>query len=179
VRSSLSEALVTPEADSLKLVISKSEKELEGPHVGAEYRAYRAKNPIQSRRSMPTTTERNRPLVDGPLDETLILVNESGRAGVVRNLRGDLVFDRGIASLCFPHESSIDAFAMSEIKRKLREKGARSVDVSSSPCSAANLDNYDIIASTGALCHARAGYRHSYLECGRQRRAIDSRQHQR
>ena len=151
LRSSLSEALVTPETDSLKLVISKSEKELERLHVGADYRDYRAKHPIQSRRSMPTTTERNRPLVDGPLDETLILVNESGRAGVVRNLRGDLVFDRGIASLCFPHENSIDAFAMSEIKRKLREKGARSVDVSSSPCSAANLDNYDIIAVNRGL----------------------------
>jgi hypothetical protein len=151
LRSSLSEALVTPETDSLKLVIFKSEKELERLNVGADYRDHRTKHPIQSRRSMPTTTQRNRPLVDGPLDATLILVNESGRAGVVRNLRGDLVFDRGIASLCFPHENSIDAFAISEIKRKLREKGARSVDVSSSPCSAANLDTYDIIAVNRGL----------------------------
>ena len=151
LRSSLSQALVTPETDSLKLVISKSEKELEGLHVGAEYHDYRAKHPIPSRRSMPATTERNRTLVDGPLDETLILVNESGRAGVVRNLRGDLVFDRGRASLCFPHENSLDAFAMSEIKRKLREKGARSVNVSSSLCAAANLDNYDIIAVNRGL----------------------------
>jgi hypothetical protein len=151
LRSSLSEALVTPETDSLKLVISKSEKELEGLHVEAEYHDYRAKHPIPSRRSIPATTERNRPLVDGPLDETLILVNESGRAGVVRNLRGDLVFDRGRASLCFPHENSFDAFAMSEIKRKLREKGARIVDVSSSLCLAANLDNYDIIAVNRGL----------------------------
>ena len=151
LRTSLSEALVAPETDSLKLVISRSEKELEGLHVGAEYRDYRAKHPIPSRRSMPATTERNRPLVDGPLDETLILVNESGRAGVVRNLRGDLVFDRDRALLCFPHENSFDAFATSEIKRKLREKGARSVDVSSSPCSAANLDNYDVIAVNRGL----------------------------
>ncbi len=151
LRSGLSEALVTPEADSLKVVISKSEKEIERLQVGADYHDYRAKHPIQSRRSMPTTTERNRPLVDGPLDETLILVNESGRAGVVRNLKGDLVFDKGIASLCFPHENSIDAFAMSEIKRKLREKGARSVEVASSPCSAASLDNYDIIAVNRGL----------------------------
>jgi hypothetical protein len=78
-------------------------------------------------------------------------VNESGRAGVVRNLRGDLVFDGGSASLCFPHENSFDAFAMSEIKRKLREKGARSVNVSSSLCSAANLDNYDVIAVNRGL----------------------------
>ena len=40
---------------------------------------------------------------------------------------------------------------MSEIKRKLREKGARSVDVSSSLCSAANLDNYDVIAVNRGL----------------------------
>jgi hypothetical protein len=151
LRSSLSEALVTPEMDSLKLVISTSEKELEGLHVGAEYRDYRAKHPIPSRRSMPATTQRNRPLIEGPLDETLILANESGRAGVVRNLRGDLVFDGGGASLCFPHENSIDAFGMAEIKRQLREMGAHSVNVSSSLCSAANLDNYDIIVVNRGL----------------------------
>ena len=41
LRSSLSDALATPETDSLKLVTSKSEKELERLHVGAEYRDYR------------------------------------------------------------------------------------------------------------------------------------------
>jgi hypothetical protein len=70
---------------------------------------------------------------------------------VVRNLRGDLVFDGGGASLCFPHENSIDAFGMAEIKRQLREMGAHSVNVSSSLCSAANLDNYDIIVVNRGL----------------------------
>ena len=44
--------------------------------------------------------------------ETLIFANESGRAGVVRNMRGDLIFDGGKASLCFLHDNILDAFAM-------------------------------------------------------------------
>ena len=134
-----------------KLTISNSEKELERLHLATEYRDYRAKHPIQSRKAMIATTERNRLLVDGPLDETLIFVNESGRTGVVRNMRGDLVFDRGKASLCFLHENSLDAFAMSELKRKVLESGARSVDVSAPPCVASIVDNYDIIAVNRGL----------------------------
>jgi tetratricopeptide (TPR) repeat protein len=151
LRGAVSEALVTPEPEALKLVIFKSEREFDRLSVLAEYHDYRAKHPRQSRRSLPATTDRNRPLVEGPLDETLILVNESGRAGVVRNLRGDLVFDGGKASLCLPYDNTSDAFTMSEIKLKVRERGARTVEVSSAPCNADNLDDYDTIAVNRGL----------------------------
>jgi hypothetical protein len=145
LRNGLSELLVTPEAESLKNAISKSEKELERLHLQADYRDFRAKHPIRSRKSLPETTDHNRLLVEGPLDETLMLVNETGRAGIVRNIRGDLVFDSGKASLCFLHENSLDAFAMSELKRRIIEKGARTVEVTTSACGAANLTSYDIL----------------------------------
>jgi hypothetical protein len=151
LKGSLSEALITPEAEALKLTISQAEKELERQHLDSDYRDYRAKHPIQSRKSTPATTDRNRLLVDGPLDETLIFVNESGRAAVVRNIRGDLIFDRGNASLCFLHENTLDAFAMSELKRKVIEKGARSVDVSASRCGADSIENYDIVVLNRGL----------------------------
>ncbi|MDA9421576.1 hypothetical protein XH97_05520 [Bradyrhizobium sp. CCBAU 53380] len=151
LRNGLSESLVTPEAESVKAAISRSEKELERLHLDAEYRDFRAKHPIRSRKSLPETTERNRVLVDGPLDETLLLVNETGRAGVVRNIRGDLVFDAGKASLCFLHENSLDAFAMSELKRRITDKGARIVEVSPSTCVASSLANYDILVVNRGL----------------------------
>src|SRR5271169_731602 len=72
LKGSLSEALVTPETKVLKLTISQSERELGRLHLESEYHDYRAKHPIQSRKSIPATTDRNRLLVDGPLDETLI-----------------------------------------------------------------------------------------------------------
>jgi hypothetical protein len=150
VRGTVSEVLVTPEAEALRDVISKSEGEFDRLQLHAEYLDYRAKHPRQNRKSLPTTTERNRFLVDGPLDETLVLVNESGRAGVIRNMRGDLVFDGGRAFLCFPHENNFDAFVMSEIKQKVREKGARTIDVSSLPC-AASIDGYDTIGVNRGL----------------------------
>jgi hypothetical protein len=151
LRGRLSEALVTPEAESLKLAISTSERELEGLHLESEYRDFRAKHPIRSRNSVPATTEHNRLLVEGPLDETLLFVNETGRAGVVRNIRGDLVFDSGKASLCFLHENSLDPFGMSELKRRVLERGARSVDVSTAACTAANLTSYDILVVNRGL----------------------------
>jgi hypothetical protein len=151
VRASVSEALVTPESQALKRVIATSESEFDRLLITGEFHDYRAKHPKQDLKSLATTTDRNRSLVEGALDETLILVNESGRAGVVRNLRGDLVFDRGRASLCFPHENNFDVFALSEIKLKVREKGARTVDVSSAPCVTANMENYDVIAVNRGL----------------------------
>lgn len=132
LRAGLSEVLIAPEAESLKLAISKSEQELQRLGLETEYRDYRAKHPIQSRTALPATTERNRPVVEGALDETLILANESGRAGAVRNLRGDFVFDRGKASLCFAHENSLDTFAMSELKRKVRHIARHRTKFSSS-----------------------------------------------
>ena len=72
LRGSFSEALIAPEAENVRLAISKSLEELRRYNLEVEYRDYRAKHPIQARRSLPETTERNRTLVEGPLDETLI-----------------------------------------------------------------------------------------------------------
>lgn len=146
LKASLSEALAVPETTSLKLAISSAEAELNRLHLAADYQEYRSKHPVQSKRSLPTTTDRNRLIVDGPLDETLILVNESGRAGVVRNIRGELVFDRGQASLCFLHENGLDAFGISELKRKIIEKGARAVMLTGQRCPSDSIDSFDAIA---------------------------------
>ena len=105
LKGSVSEALVSPETDPLREVIAKCEREFDRLLVVADYNDFRAKHPQPSRRLQPQTTDGNRYLVEGPLDETVILVNESGRAGVIRNLRGDFVFENGKASLCFPHET--------------------------------------------------------------------------
>ncbi|WP_204350463.1 hypothetical protein, partial [Klebsiella pneumoniae] len=66
-----SEVLVRPETNALKQAISESERELAQLHLEQAYHDYRAKHPIQSRNSLPAATDRNRLLVDGPLDETL------------------------------------------------------------------------------------------------------------
>ncbi|CCD95609.1 conserved hypothetical protein [Bradyrhizobium sp. ORS 375] len=151
LRGRLSDALANPETDALKQAISDSETEIRRLHLEPDYNEYRAKHPIQSRKSIQATTDRNRLLVDGPLDETLVLVNESGQAGVVRNMRGDLVFDRGRASLCFLHENNLDAFGMSQLKGKVVEKGARTVDVAASPCAADGLERYDLVTVNRGL----------------------------
>lgn len=151
LKARLSEVLVRPETNALKQAISESERELAQLHLEQAYHDYRAKHPIQSRNSLPAATDRNRLLVDGPLDETLILVNESGQASVVRNIRGDLVFDRGSATLCFLHDANLDAFGMSELKAKISEKGVRTFEISASPCAADRLERYDLVAVNRGL----------------------------
>ncbi|KIZ39894.1 hypothetical protein OO17_19180 [Rhodopseudomonas palustris] len=151
LKASLSEALAAPDTSSLKLAISAAETQLDRLHLTSEYQEYRTKHPIQSKKSLPATTDRNRLIVDGPLDETLILVNESGRSGVVRNIRGELVFDRGQASLCFLHDNGLDAFGISELKRKIIEKGARTVTLSGVRCSTDAIDSFDTIALNRGL----------------------------
>ena len=151
VRKNVLDALATSDAAALRAAILGAENELERLHVGLEYRDYRARHPIRSRKNLPVTTDRNRYLLDGPLDETMVLVNESGRAGVVRNLRGELIFDGGKATLCFAHDNSLDAFALSELKRKIVERGATTVNVLAATCAAQDLDKYDLVAVSRGL----------------------------
>jgi tetratricopeptide (TPR) repeat protein len=156
LKGSVSEALISPESQSLREIISKSESEFHRLSVDADYKDFQAKHPRPGRRLREHTTERNRYLLDGPLDETTILVNETGQAGVIRNLRGDLIFEDGKASLCFPHENIFDDFALSEIKSQVREKGARTVDISRAPCAAGDLEQYDTVAVNRGLLSAIA-----------------------
>jgi hypothetical protein len=151
LRKSMLDALATSDTSSLQTEIPKSEGEFERLHVASDYRDYRAKHPIKSRKNLPATTDRNRYLLDGPLDETLILVNESGRSGVVRNLRGELVFDGGRAALCFAHDNNLDGFALSELKRKIIDRGATTVNVLATACAKEDLDKYDLVAVSRGL----------------------------
>ena len=151
VRTSILDALAIPDAEALRAAIPQAEKDLERTHVETAYHDYRGKHPIQSRRSLPAATDRNRYLIEGPLDETLVLVNESGQAGVVRNLRGDLVFESDKATMCFAHDNNLDAFAISELKRKLADRGARTLNVLAGVCQPADFDKYDLIAVNRGL----------------------------
>jgi hypothetical protein len=151
VRASILDALAVPDAEALKAAIPQAEKDLERVHVETAYHDYRGKHPIQSRRSLPAATDRNRYLVEGLLDETLVLVNESGQAGVVRNLRGDLVFESNKATMCFAHDDNLDSFAISELKRKLADRGVRTLNVLAGVCQPTDFDKYDLIAVNRGL----------------------------
>jgi len=151
VRANILDVLAVPDAEALKTAIPQAEKDIERLHAETAYHDYRGKHPIQSRKNLPASTDRNRYLVEGPLDETLVLVNESGRAGVVRNLRGDLVFDGGKAAMCFAHDNNLDAFAISELKGKIAERGARTINLLAGVCQPADLDRYDLVGVNRGL----------------------------
>jgi hypothetical protein len=143
VKGSLAERLISPKADALKEGIGMAQSEFQRLELKPDYEEFIAKHP-QPRSQLPTT-DKNRYLLEGPLDEFITLVNDTGRAGVVRNLRGDLVFQDGKAAVCFPHENNFDRFTLYQIRLQLREKGAKDVDFSDAPCGHANLERYDAV----------------------------------
>ena len=92
-----------------------------------------------------STTDKNRYLIEGPSDENLIFVNDTGRAPVVRGLKGDLIFDEGRANVCFANVVNNDLFTRLQIKLQVRASGARDIAISQEPCDLSRIDRYDII----------------------------------
>jgi hypothetical protein len=92
-----------------------------------------------------STSDKNRYLIEGPSDEILIFVNDTGRAPVVRGLKGDLIFDDGRAKVCFANVVNTDLFTRLQIKLQVRGSGARDVVILQDPCDLKRLDGYDII----------------------------------
>jgi hypothetical protein len=90
-------------------------------------------------------TSKNRYLLEGREGEVLLLVNDSGRAHVVRNLRGELVFDDNQATICFPHPADIDRFSLLQIKLEIISKGAKEVSFARTRCSMDFVGESDIV----------------------------------
>jgi hypothetical protein len=91
-----------------------------------------------------STTSKNRYLVQGPEDEVVLLVNDTGRAHVVRDLRGQLVFDDNKATVCFPHPLDLDRFSLLQVRLEIA-KGAQEVSFAVTPCSVDFLGESDIV----------------------------------
>ena len=93
------------------------------------------------------TTEKNRFLVEGDLDDVEILYNASSKAPhVAQNLRGDFVFSQNEARICLFGQNP-DGLALTAKQVVSAKANARQIAVTVEPCNAEQLLSYDIVAT--------------------------------
>ena len=104
--------------------------------------------------------EKSKFVVEGPLDEIVLLYNISSSApNVWRNVRGDIVFQNDAASLCFAQEKS-EITLVRYIEHKLIDEGAKKLTSQAIACDLTHAAaTIDVIAfQRGELLKRREDY---------------------
>ncbi|WP_289015460.1 peptidoglycan-binding domain-containing protein [uncultured Methylobacterium sp.] len=90
-------------------------------------------------------TAKSRFLIEGGRGDLIVLYNDSGKApSVVRNLRGELVFEDGRGAACLYHAPLSDVFLNRQIRDRSAALGAK-LDLPLSACGANDLAKQDLI----------------------------------
>ncbi|MDP4022019.1 hypothetical protein Q8W71_05245 [Methylobacterium sp. NEAU 140] len=90
-------------------------------------------------------TPKSRFLIEGERGDLIVLYNDGGKApSVVRNLRGELVFDDGRAAACVYHAPLGDVFLNRQIRDRTAALGAR-LDLPLASCAPGTLAEQDLI----------------------------------
>jgi hypothetical protein len=93
------------------------------------------------------TTEKNRFLVEGDLDDVEILYNANSKAPhIAQNLRGDFVFSQNEARICLFGQNP-PGLALTAEQRVLAKADTRQIAVTVEPCDPEHLLRYDIVAT--------------------------------
>ena len=140
-----------------KIDVAIRENNLESDFVAAQKEANNSleKNtettPTVSPNSAPAvrlpTTEKNRFLVEGDLDDVEILYNANPKAPhIAQNLRGDFVFSQNEARICLFGQNSA-GLALTAEQAVLAKADTRQIAVTVEPCNPEQLLNYDIVAT--------------------------------
>lgn len=126
-------AAIVPETPDARL------KELTEAYAGKRMRVDAAA------RLANAVTAKSRFLMEGERGDVIILYNDSGKApSVVRNLRGELVFEDGRAAACLYHGPLSDVF----LNRQIRDRGAAlgaKLDLPLAACGANDLAKQDLV----------------------------------
>lgn len=105
-------------------------------------------------------SDKSRVVVEGPLDDIVLLYNVSPTApNVWRNVRGDIVFQNDAASLCFA-QTNPEVTMVRYIQHILGDQGAKNLTSSATLCDLSHAPSLiDIIAfQRGELLKDREGY---------------------
>ncbi|WP_187276037.1 peptidoglycan-binding protein [Methylobacterium sp. WL116] len=90
-------------------------------------------------------TPKSRFLIEGERGDLIVLYNDGGKApSVVRNLRGELVFEDGRAVACLYHAPLGDVFLNRQIRDRSAALGAR-LDLPLAACASGTLADQDLI----------------------------------
>ena len=164
-RAYLQSALALPLRDDLRETLAKhlAVLEVQGttdlPALGRAVAGYEAAKPVADEALAVTraTTPKNAVLVEGDPLDILVLVNNTGRApSVIRNLRGELVFEGGRAVACQPNGGTLDGAVAEQVNARLR-RYELSLRFPLQRCSTNGLPANDlVVVARGELLKERA-----------------------
>lgn len=146
-------ALVAPEPNSIGDFGAEVDRALAKQGLQQEYQALRRTDPLGAGETQSTggldgsiaRTERNRFLLDGNLDDLVLMFNVSPAApNVYKNLNGDVGFDAGRAELCLAQATQLDPFNMRVLRGTLRALGAIKTELTGGTCAERDLDDFDL-----------------------------------
>jgi hypothetical protein len=135
-------AILTNLNDRLKQLVS--EQGLTSPYETAmtQLKPEPTKKPQQDG---STPTNRNRFLMERDLGDWVFLFNASGKApNVVRNIRGEIVFEDGTAKTCVLHPTQ-QKINQADVEDILAAYQVEKVQFDSGPCPESDLQSYDVL----------------------------------
>lgn len=156
-------ALNQPDLDLLTNLNDRLKQFVSEQGLEARYQAAMAQlKPESPKKPQPVSsapTNRNRFLMEGDLGDWVLLFNSSGKApNVVRNIRGEIVFDDATAKACVLHPSRQE-IAQADVEDVLAAYQVEHVQFSSDPCPETSLPKYDVlVALRGELLKQSPSY---------------------
>jgi hypothetical protein len=142
----LARALLAPRSDTLNGLANNAEVELSRQGLVAQYVEFKRTHKPRISLSDLTKTDINGFLVEGPDDELVFLINNTGHGNATRNLHGKIVFVDGKATVCLAHPfDDFDRFTLLQIGLEVEAKGASKVSLSGDPCPIDPVGTYDVI----------------------------------
>jgi peptidoglycan hydrolase-like protein with peptidoglycan-binding domain len=154
-------ALATPEPKRLEelssaLDVAFAKHGMEDDYLAHTSSARRMPNSADSEAGLDgavPVTDRNRFLLEGDVDDIVLMSNASGEAPhFYKNIRGEVGFEDGLAIICHGGSSALDAFRLRVIKGELRKAGAQEITIHEQTCDGLDFGEYDVaITQRGAF----------------------------
>jgi hypothetical protein len=187
LRDQIAQNLTSPETEAFAALLSEYDSALKEPELATLTKLNERLRKIVSERGLtdtydqamadqdhgqqtppepeiqPTTkassTHKNRFLLEGDLTDWVLLFNATGKAPhVVRNIRGDIVFEGRQADACVLHTPA-GRIEKSDVEDILASFNVETVHLDSGPCPETRLKNYDVlIALRGELLKQPSSY---------------------
>ena len=154
----LNPALEHADLNQLQPLLDKIEATIREFNLESAFIAAEAKNSPEKKTDtaaattqVPTdelpTTEKNRFLMEGDLDDVEILYNANSKAPhVAQNLRGDFVFSQNQARVCL-FGQGLDGLALTVKQMILAKANPRQIAITVEPCDPEQLLSYDMVVA--------------------------------
>lgn len=150
-------ALASDNPDTIGEINESLERQVSASNLQADYQRLAAIYVAEPQVQAPAgdaeqrfnITDRTKILAEGAADEGIVLFNASSRApNVVRDLKGDVIFEHDRAVGCSYHPiSEASSRYVVAVRALLKTRGVENVNIGDQACSEKEIDKYDFIVA--------------------------------